>query len=261
MVIHHGSGGLGWREGRHARELVAMGVAAVVIDSFGPRGVLSTVTNQDAVNFSDFNRDALKILPVLAAHPRIDRARIGVMGFSKGGTSSLLASHEHLIDEAGVPAGLRYALHVPFYPGCNAHYHKPRTSGAPIYMLLGGDDTYTGVAPCTEYADEMKAEGARIEVKIYPGARHGFDGGGHWSNPRGENYRECVFKQNAQGVFIERRSGVATSERGVAIPGGLARAVAGCMTRGVEGGGQPAAAAQSMDDLKAYVRRHLLTGN
>ena len=40
MVIHHGSGGISdQREGRYARELTAIGVAAVVIDSFSPRGV------------------------------------------------------------------------------------------------------------------------------------------------------------------------------------------------------------------------------
>src|SRR5690348_4520541 len=50
MVIHHGSGGINERrEGRYARELVAMGVAAVQIDSFGPRGVRQTVVNQMAV--------------------------------------------------------------------------------------------------------------------------------------------------------------------------------------------------------------------
>ena len=259
MVIHHGSGGVGaGREGRFAREMVAMGVAAVVIDSFGPRGVVSTVTDQDAVPFGDFNRDAVRILPVLAATPRIDRTRIGVMGFSKGGTSALLASHEELLAAAGVPAGLRYALHVPFYPGCNAHYYKPRTTGAPIHMLLGGADTYTGVEPCTEYAADMKAAGANIEVTIYPGARHGFDGGRDYYNPRGENYRACVFKQGPDGIFIERKSGVATSERGVAVPGAFAKAVAGCMTKGVEGGGQAEASTRSMADLKGYVRRHLL---
>jgi len=47
MVIHHGSGRIsGQRELRYARELAAMGVAAVVIDSFRPRGVTSTVEDQ-----------------------------------------------------------------------------------------------------------------------------------------------------------------------------------------------------------------------
>ena len=43
VVIHHGSGGVSdAREGRYAREMVVMGVAGVVIDSFRPRGVTCT---------------------------------------------------------------------------------------------------------------------------------------------------------------------------------------------------------------------------
>jgi dienelactone hydrolase len=55
LVIHHGSGGISDdREGRYAREMVAMGVAGVVIDSFGPRGVRSTVQDQSSVTQEDF---------------------------------------------------------------------------------------------------------------------------------------------------------------------------------------------------------------
>ncbi len=39
-----------------------------------------------------------------------------------------------------------------------------------------------------------------------------------------------------------------------------AKAVGACRTMGVSGGGQDAAARQSMEDLKSYVRRHLLGG-
>jgi dienelactone hydrolase len=119
LVIHHGSGGVSdAREGRYAREAAAMGVAGVVIDSFGPRGVRSTVQDQSAVTSQDFNLDALAALKALGASPRVDRSRIGIVGFSKGGTSALMAAHERQIAAAGVPAGLRYALHVPFYPAC-----------------------------------------------------------------------------------------------------------------------------------------------
>lgn len=119
MVIQHGSAGINERrEGRYARELVAMGVAAVQIDSFGPRGVRSTVTDQMAVDGAEFNLDAIAALKALAAHPRVDRTRIGIMGFSKGAVSALMVSHERLLTGKGLPDGLRYALHIPIYPTC-----------------------------------------------------------------------------------------------------------------------------------------------
>ncbi|WP_395709045.1 dienelactone hydrolase family protein [Reyranella sp.] len=262
MVIHHGSGGISdQREGRYARELTAIGVAAVVIDSFRPRGVSSTVEDQSAVSGPDFNLDALGALKALGATSRIDRNRIGIMGFSKGGTSALMASHLNLLAAAAVSSGLRYALHVPFYPSCATQYYRPRTTGQPIHLLLGSADTYVGVEPCTTYAEALRANGAQIEVKVYPGAGHGFDGGRAYFTPRGENYSQCVFQQQPDGSFVERKSGVTTNTAdGKPVQGALAKAQAACRTLGVSGGLQEAAAAQSLVDLKSYVRHGLQGG-
>ena len=262
MVIHHGSGGISdQREGRFAREMVAMGVAAVVIDSFKPRGVTSTVQDQSAVTGQDFNFDALMALKALNDIARIDRAHIGIMGFSKGGTSALMASHEQLIAAAGIPAFLRYALHVPFYPSCSVQYYKPRTTGAPIYMLLGGADTYVGAEPCQTYAETIRAAGGRIDVKVYPDAPHGFDGGRPYFVATGENYSQCVVQQQADRSWVERKSGIVTTGAdGKPIPAAQAQALSACRTLGVSGGPNDAAARQSMEDLKGFVRRHLQGG-
>ena len=262
MVIHHGSGGVSSeREGRFAREMVAMGVAAVVIDSFKPRGVSSTVEDQSAVTGPDFNLDAMRVLTALGNNPRIDRNRIGIMGFSKGGTSTLVAAHERQLAQAGVPAGLRYAVHVPFYPSCGTQYYQPRTSGKPIYMQLGGSDTYVGVQPCQDYAEAIRAAGGQIQVTVYPGAMHGFDGGRTYNNTRGENYSECVFQQKADGSFVEKKSGITTvGSDGRIVQGAYAKAITACRKLGVSGGGQDAAATASMAALKSYVQRHLLGG-
>ena len=45
---------------------------------------------------------------------------------------------------------------------------------------------------------------------------------------------------------------------GKPIPGAFGKALGACRTLGVSGGGNDAAAKQSMDDLKSYVRRYLL---
>jgi dienelactone hydrolase len=261
MVIHHGSGGVGEREARFAREMVTMGVAAVVIDSFKPRGVTSTVQDQTAVTSQDFNLDALGALKALGANGRIDRNKIGIMGFSKGGTSALMAAHEQFMAAAGVPPGLRYALHVPFYPSCGAQYYRPQITRAPIYMLLGQADTYVGYEPCQTYGQALQAGGATVQVTVFPNAMHGFDGGAPYAVSRGENYSKCVFQQQADRSWIERASGVMTvGTDGKPIQGALGKALAVCRTLGVSGGGNDAAAKQSMDDLKGYVRRHLLGG-
>jgi dienelactone hydrolase len=259
MIVHHGSGGVSdERERRYARELVKLGVAVLVLDSFTGRGVTSTVRDQAAVSTNDMLQDAFAALRILAGHGRIDAKRVGITGFSKGGSVALLAAHEVRAARA-LPDGLRFALHVPFYPACVTHHHKPRTTGAPIYLLLGGADTYVGVAPCQEYAGALKAEGARIEITVFPGALHGFDGPGAYQNAKGENYSKCIFAEQPDGTWRERTSGLVTNDaNGKAIEPAYKQALAKCRTLGVSGGPNPAAKVKAMADLKAYVQRHLL---
>jgi dienelactone hydrolase len=260
MVIHHGSGGVrAERERRYAREMVGLGIAALILDSFKGRGIASTVQDQARVSSAEMAHDAFAALKALADHPRIDGKRVGYMGFSKGATAALLAAHESRAERA-LPPGLRFALHVLLYPWCGSHYYKPKSTGAPIYMLLGGADTYVGVAPCQEYAAALKAEGAQIDVVVYPGAGHGFDAArASYFDPRGENQSRCVFVQQPDGAWKERTSGLTTNDaQGLPIPAAYKRALAACRTYGVGGGPNEAAKAKAMAALKGYVQRHLL---
>ena len=258
MVIHHGSGG--WsalREGRFAREMVAMGVAGVVIDSFKARDIISTWADQSQVSRLDFIVDALRALKALGDNPRIDPKRIGIMGFSKGGLSALYSAQERFVELAGVPAGLRFALHVPFYPLCLVYSYKPTTSGAPIYMLIGGHDTWVGAEPCTSYAEVLRANGARVEAKVYARAMHQFDGGPTNYARRAENPSKCRYEEQSDGSFIERTSGLAVAGAN-GWPDEAGTAWNTCRTWGAGYGYQQEAAEQSLADLKSYVRRHLL---
>lgn len=257
LIIQHGSGGVGDREFRYAKEMVDMGVAALVINSFVPRGFKSTVRDQKQVSVAEMTYDALGGLKLLAAHPRIDASKVGITGFSKGGSVSLEAILERRAQRV-LPGGPRLALSVPMYPGCSNHFYKPRLSGGPIYMLLGGADTYSAVAPCTEYADKLKAAGATIEVKIYPGAKHAFDTDRDFNDPKGENWSRCIFEEQADFSWKERTSGQVTYAQGKPNEAGTKAALAACVKLGVEGGPNPAARAAAMADLKGAVKRHLM---
>jgi dienelactone hydrolase len=246
------------RERRYARELGKLGVATMVLDSFKGRGVSSTVRDQAALSSFEMLEDAFAALEALARQPQIDTTRVGIVGFSKGGSVALLAAHERRAARS-LPDGLRFALHVPFYPACTNHYHKPKSTGAPIYLLLGGADTYVGVAPCQEYAAALQAEGASIETTVFPGARHGFDGPSAYQHPQGENWSRCVFVEQPDGTWKERTSAITTNAAdGKRIEAGYRQALARCRTYGVSGGPDEAAKVKSMAALKSYVQRHLL---
>jgi len=89
FIIIHGSGGVrAQRELAYARRFNELGVAAVVMDSFTPRGVERTVNDQRSVTDAEMVADTIALLRAVAHNPRIDATRIGAIGFSKGAALS-----------------------------------------------------------------------------------------------------------------------------------------------------------------------------
>src|SRR6185436_13242520 len=131
--------------------LVKAGIAAFVVDSFTPRSIRQTATDQSQLSTAANVADALAALRLLATHPRLDPARIGVMGFSKGGQVALYTALEPF-RKAVIADATRFAAHIPLYPYCNDWPVAAQLDGAPILMLLGGKDDYTPAAPCQDYA-------------------------------------------------------------------------------------------------------------
>lgn len=173
VVCLHGS--MGWR-GHHHEHMVRWlerGMAVFRLHSFEARRVASVVEDQMAVTMSMLLVDAYRALELLAAHPRIDRERIGVTGWSLGGSVALYAAWEP-VREALAPAQ-RFAAHLPFYPAAHLRMEEARWSHAPIRVLHGDADDYTPAHFASELADELRPLGVHIEVTRYANAHHSFD--------------------------------------------------------------------------------------
>jgi len=181
VVLVHGSGGIYSAELNFwPKQFNAAGIAVFTLDMFGPRGVQSTVEDQSQVPFTADVADEFAALRVLATHPRIDRQRIALMGFSRGGTATLRASVERIIAAQKLPDGLRYAAFIPTYAGgCAGAFRlmvKPGVfSKAPMLFIHGDADDYTPIGPCQDYADRIGKAGTPVEFVVLEGARHKFD--------------------------------------------------------------------------------------
>ena len=90
IIPIHGSAGL--REGHHTHmvNLLEAGFAVFRIHHFESRGVISIVENQTAVTLATMITDAFRALSMLTLHPGIDSSKIGIMGWSLGGSTCLL---------------------------------------------------------------------------------------------------------------------------------------------------------------------------
>ena len=85
VILLHGMsgvGGTGWMPDVWVPELNQIGIATFSVDGLSGRG-LTTASGMGALFMVV---DAYRALELLAKHPRIDRDRIALMGFSRGGT-------------------------------------------------------------------------------------------------------------------------------------------------------------------------------
>ena len=178
VLLLHGCGGLYRNDGafsaRHAemRDLVrAQGWHALLPDSFATRGMRQICTiriGERTVTAQDRKRDALAALRWLAAHPEVDPARIALIGWSHGGSTTLNAVNAR---DAEVLAAPHPAIATAFYPGCTAPLRGGWQPATPTAIYIGALDDWTPATPCVE----LGRANPGLEVLVYPGAHHGFD--------------------------------------------------------------------------------------
>lgn len=178
VILMHGTGGVSdVREHAWARRLNAIGIAAFVIDSFGGRGIKPPIYSDkpNFISFAPHLLDAYLGLQLLATHPRIDATRVAIMGFSRGGETSINAIFEPFRAGALGEATHRFAAYIPFYPYCNFRHESRALAIAPMLMVLAGADEMTEPLPCQHMATWLKQQGVAVRVVVYPGVHHAFD--------------------------------------------------------------------------------------
>jgi len=212
MVILSSSAGVQrHRELYYAQRLAAAGIVACVVDSFGPRGVRSTVADQSKVSAFQMECDAIAALRLLREDTAIDGARIGIMGVSKGGVAAINAAIAVRRRWRGVDD--LFALHVGICPGCVAQHRDASTTDRPVFFMLAQHDDYTPAPFAIDYAQRMRAAGnARIRVKVYT-AHHGWESiGPVYAIANAQNYSRCANLIEDDGRHFVAAAGRAMSE-------------------------------------------------
>jgi uncharacterized protein len=181
VILVGSSPGLDGRSAFYAPALNAAGIATLEIDVTVGRGMAASPHHHLPNLFASLEK--------LAADPRIDASRVGVMGFSYGGTLALLATSEPLLRE--LPTQRRFAAHLPLYPVCWLHVritegrsrwkglgrHVYReVTGRPVHILVGDRDDYDRPGDCAAFraALDEKVRGF-YALTVYPEATFGWD--------------------------------------------------------------------------------------
>jgi dienelactone hydrolase len=216
VVLLHGTMGIQpGRELAYAQQFAAMGVAALVVDTFGSRTDIATeyVDRMLKITETMMVADAYAALDFLAARPEIDPHRVALMGFAYGALATVLAGYEQVAARFA-PDGKRFAAHVSLYGPCLATFANNRATGAPILMLSGELDTVSDPKRCAATAEELRRGGAQVEAIRYPGAYAQWDGEQGASGApvrRPHNMSACRFVVERDGTVRDGKSGLEMS--------------------------------------------------
>src|SRR5215468_6337403 len=179
VVIMHDCSGLGPRSSgapdRWGKELLSQGYVILIPDSFTTRGHAGGVCTDPSPSRNEVSphrrvRDAYAALTYLRSLPYVDGSRVGLMGGSHGGATTLAA----MVAPNASP-GFKAA--VALYPECaqwlrSADVYRP---AGPLLILIGEKDDWTPAEPCRRLTEASQQAGGRVTIKIYPGAYHSFD--------------------------------------------------------------------------------------
>jgi dienelactone hydrolase len=181
IAMFHGCGGAYDKSGKLSRRMReyaelfnGLGMHVLVVDSLTARYEKELCTQRTGTRrVTQANRrlDALGAIAYLAERADVDAKRIGMIGWSNGGSTVLSASNLHHHDVAA--AIVKPAFTIAFYPGCESDLKRGYSPAAPLLMLVGQLDDWTPSAPCVALARSVIE--MRPEIAVYPGAWHGFD--------------------------------------------------------------------------------------
>jgi dienelactone hydrolase len=181
VALLHGCSGIYDRHGelvKPLRDYAALfngvGYNVLVVDSLTPRYETELCTQRSGkrrVTVANRRLDALGAVAYLADRSDVDAKRIGIVGWSNGGSTVLAATNLRHPDVAAALAKPAFA--VAFYPACAVELKRGYEPVGPLLMLVGQADDWAPAAPCRALA-RAPAE-PKPEIDVFAGAYHDFD--------------------------------------------------------------------------------------
>lgn len=197
VIIVHNSAGIDERHHRYARHLNTLGISAVVLDSWGARGV----SNAQWGYVSAGRRGATAHNIVIDVYHTADYfkskgySKIGYIGESMGGGVGVLLSkrewQQHFRRVSGKEPITLNAI-AALYGNCNERYVYDAYLNVDVLKITGSEDGDTPAKTCKEYSEYANAKGANFKFVELPGQYHDFDAGWPARRANAENPSQCV---------------------------------------------------------------------
>jgi dienelactone hydrolase len=173
MVLLHTCAGIQPYVDAWATWFATQGYEALVLDSFGPRGVRN-ICGGGVPTIHTRALDALGALVYLRSRAEVDGRRIGVIGWSHGAGAAFVADSKATVDDA-TPSGGGFNAAIGLYVPCNLVRTEITAIGAPLLFLEGSADDWAPAAGCEADINLLQTLGFPASIHLYPGATHAFD--------------------------------------------------------------------------------------
>jgi len=211
VLLVHGSGGVSGYVDDWAKELNKIGVATFIVDSFTERGLYKVNNDQSQLGRLAQIVDAYRALDVLAVQKRIDKKRIAIMGFSRGGQVTLYSSMKRFQEMHGSGSNNEFSAYLAFYPACGTRYKDDENvSDQPIHIFHGSADNYNPVTSCRHYVKRLRQNNKQVELHEYADAHHVYDYK-KLVRPvvlkKAQTTRNCVLLETTSGKIINAKTG------------------------------------------------------
>jgi carboxymethylenebutenolidase len=166
VIALYGSGGGVSGMEQPAGMLAAQGFAVFVLHYFDRTETIEAYDKPTILrNFPAWGKTVWDAVGHVAADPRVDRDRIGLLGFSLG---AYLALSVAAVDS-------RVKVVVEFFGGLPKEVKFFMRRLCPVLILHGKVDSVVPVQEACDLQTLLDKKGIPYEIKIYPGAGHGFD--------------------------------------------------------------------------------------
>jgi carboxymethylenebutenolidase len=170
VVALHGAGGNVSGMEQYASTLASQGFAVYLLHYFDRTGTESADKPTILRNFPLWMKTLWDAISFVETQPQVDRDRIALLGFSLGAYLSLANS---AIDP-------RVKAVVEFFGGMPKEMHLFMRRLCPVLILHGEADQTIPVEEAYQLQKLLEKKGIAYEIKIYPGAGHGFEEESIW---------------------------------------------------------------------------------
>jgi len=165
VIALHGAGGSVSGMERYAGTLAAQGFAVYLLHYFDRTGIASADKQTIFRNFPLWMKTLWDAISFVETQPQVDGERIALLGFSLGAYLSLSnAAIDHRVKAV-----------VEFFGGMPKEMNLFMRRLCPVLILHGEADPTVPVDEAYQLQKLLEKKGIPYEIKIYPGAGHGFE--------------------------------------------------------------------------------------